>query len=108
MKRNVPIVAFALMFGVFWSCLDAGAARTYSSFSSVGPVQTAQDPVSPRLAALRKDLEAGNRAALEQFWQEVTTQGTPLVEPIQGDERNLFVSFLWRRQERNRKQLCVS
>src|SRR5262249_50445069 len=51
---------------------------------------------SPRLAALRKELAAGDQAALDQFWQEVERRGTPLTEPIAGDEKNLLVTFLWR------------
>ena len=54
---------------------------------------------SPRLASLRKDVQAGNLSALESFWQETTRQGTPLVEPIKGDERNVLVTFLWRSKE---------
>lgn len=54
---------------------------------------------SPRLAALQKELEAGKSAALENFWQEVTKQGAPLVESIKGDEKNALVTFLWRSKE---------
>jgi enterochelin esterase-like enzyme len=68
-----------------------------SSYSEQGTIQTA--PVSPRLAALSKDLGARNGSALESFWQEVTRQGTPLIETIKGDERNVLVTFLWRSQE---------
>jgi len=42
--------------------------------------------VSPRLAGLRKDVEAGNHSALERFWQDITKQGALLVERIHGDE----------------------
>lgn len=55
--------------------------------------------VSPRLASLRKDVEAGNHSALEGFWHEITKQGAPLVERIEGDERNVLVTFFWRSKE---------
>src|SRR5262249_30568175 len=42
------------------------------------------------------ELAAGDKAALDQFWQEVERRGTPLTEPIAGDEKNLLVTFLWR------------
>ena len=52
--------------------------------------------ISPRLSFLRKELEAGNIAALEDFWQEIVTQGTPLFEPIGDNTANMLVTFLWR------------
>jgi hypothetical protein len=42
---------------------------------------------SPRIVALERELEAGNSAALDAFWQEVAEKGTPLFEPIEGDEQ---------------------
>lgn len=105
MKRTATITAFALLFDAFWWCLAAGAASTDSSFSPTGPAQTAQEPISPRLAALRKALENGDRPALEKFWQEATAQGAPIIEPIQGDDGNLLVTFLWRAKEETRNVL---
>jgi enterochelin esterase-like enzyme len=101
MKRIAMIAAFALLF-VICSGLSTGAARTESSFSSTGSVQTAQEPVSSRIGALRKAIESGDRPALEQFWQEVNAQGAPIIEPIQGDDENLFVTFLWRAKQETR------
>jgi enterochelin esterase-like enzyme len=51
---------------------------------------------SPRLNALRTELGKGNRNALDDFWREMATRGTPLVEPLEGDKENLLVTFLWR------------
>src|SRR6185437_9677379 len=67
---------------------------TKYSYAGQGTIQPT--PVSPRLVALSKDLGAGNGSALESFWQEVTRQGTPLVETIKGDQENVLVTFLWR------------
>jgi enterochelin esterase-like enzyme len=50
---------------------------------------------SPRVAALRKQIESGNREAVEQFWQEVSRGGAPLIEPIPVDPRDAFVTFVW-------------
>lgn len=50
---------------------------------------------SPRLGALRRRLRAGDRAALDAFWQEVRAHGTPLVEPLRDDDRHALVTFLW-------------
>src|SRR5215210_5911776 len=53
-------------------------------------------PESPRILELKRALGAGRAEALEEFWREVARGGAPLVEPIQGDDRNLLVTFLRR------------
>lgn len=50
---------------------------------------------SPRLIALVRQVKAGNRAAVRQFWEEVQGK-TPLVEPVPGDDQLGRVTFLWR------------
>ena len=52
--------------------------------------------VSPRLLTLQRELEAGEPNLLDMFWQEVAMQGAPLVEPIEEEERHVWVTFLWR------------
>ena len=39
---------------------------------------------SPRVAALRQAIEAGDQSALDAFWRAIAAQGGPLVEPIDG------------------------
>jgi enterochelin esterase-like enzyme len=55
--------------------------------------------ISPRIARLRRDLRDSLPGALEDFWQEVTATGTPLVEPCDGGTS--LVTFLWRGQARS-------
>lgn len=63
---------------------------------------------SPRLVQLRDARHVGaGPAALARFWQDVTSQGTPLVEPIPGDDRHLLVTFLWRGNEATRGVLIL-
>ncbi|MBL8189027.1 MAG: DUF3327 domain-containing protein [Acidobacteria bacterium] len=50
---------------------------------------------SPRIAALAKELKSGNNAALPAFWEEVKGKA-PLVEPVAGDAKNFWVTYLWR------------
>ena len=52
--------------------------------------------VSPRIAALARQLGAGDRAALARFWQEAAATGTPLVEPVPDEAGQFLVTFLWR------------
>jgi len=52
--------------------------------------------ISNRIAALKRRWEAGNRAALDEFWQQAARAGTPLIEPAAGSPRNVVVTFVWR------------
>ncbi|GEM_PF-276328 len=52
-------------------------------------------PKSARLASLEKDWMAGNKSSLDVFWSDVAGH-TPLIEKIDGDPENFFVTFLWR------------
>jgi enterochelin esterase family protein len=60
----------------------------------------ASEPIqSSRLAALQQQIEDEGQGALAAFWHEVAAQGTPLIEPIAGDQRQMLVTFLWRAAE---------
>jgi enterochelin esterase family protein len=50
---------------------------------------------SPRLATLAKELRGGNPSALQEFWQEMAGKA-PLVEPVSGDARSSWVTYMWR------------
>ncbi len=41
-------------------------------------------------------MKSGDAAALDDFWREVKQRGTPLVEPIPGDDKHVLVTFRWR------------
>ena len=57
------------------------------------------DLVSPRIDALKQELESGNLKALDTFWQKITQEGTPLIEPLPNDEEHALVTILWRANE---------
>jgi len=97
-KRVFSILAFLLLTSVIWIRSDSTLAG--------GVVQDAELS-SPRLSGLKKEIQGGNRQALEQFWQAVTTQGAPLVEPIIGDDRHVLLTFLWRAKEETRNVLVA-
>ena len=92
LEVRVKRFAFALVLSLIWGLSDS---RLVSAFF--------QDTnSSPRLSALKKEIEGGNPAALEAFWQEVKKRGTPIVETIGGDDRNALVTFLWRAKDETR------
>ena len=63
--------------------------------------------ISPRILDLRRQIESGNRTALDAFWQEMTTKGTPLIESIDSDDQYVLVTFLWRAKEPIRNVVLV-
>lgn len=73
-----------------------------------GPVWArAEDLASPRLRALREEIAAGGPAALERFWRRLAEEGTPLVEPVEGDANERLVTFVWRGGDETRNVLVV-
>ena len=69
-----------IMLGIgFFTLVSSGRAQPSK--------EPKKEPTSPRIVSLEEKLEAGDTAALDAFWQEVQKQGTPLIEPIHGDER---------------------
>lgn len=54
--------------------------------------------VSPQITSLEQALASGNTTTLDTFWQKVIELGTPLIEPIEGDDEHHLVTFLWRDQ----------
>jgi len=62
-------------------------------------MSTSEPAASPRLQILRQALEREPSSALLAFWDEISEQGTPLVEPLLGDETHSLVTFLWRDDE---------
>jgi len=57
---------------------------------------------SPRLAALMGELNGGNKAALDEFWKAMQGNG-PLIEPVNGDEKSRWITFLWRGDSNTRR-----
>lgn len=52
--------------------------------------------LSARIARVAGAVEAGDRQALDELWNEVSTSGAPLMEPVEGDDSQTLVTFLWR------------
>jgi len=51
---------------------------------------------SPRIAALQSAVESGQKGSAAAFWEEVKRQGTPLIERLPDDPKNMLVTFLWK------------
>ena len=67
----------------------------------------AEDLASPRLNALRNEIATGGPAALERFWRRLAAEGTPLVDPVEGEPNERLVTFVWRGGDETRNVLVV-
>ena len=52
--------------------------------------------ISPRIAALKQDIESGDLHAADAFWQEASRTGTPWIEPAKDNPNEVIVTFVWR------------
>lgn len=70
---------------------------------------TGQEVVeSPRILALQAALTAGQTAALDEFWAEVATHGTPLIEALDNDPAHCIATFIWRDDGKTSEVLLVA
>ncbi|MGN9810961.1 enterochelin esterase [Micromonospora sp. BQ11] len=49
-----------------------------------------------RIVQLKEAVAAGDDGALDTFWKTVSADGSPLMEPIEGDDTRTLVTFVWR------------
>lgn len=71
-------------------------------------METESPLISPKLETLRQEVAAGNAAALDAFWREVKQQGTPLIEPIAGNDKHSLVTFIWQAKNENQSVAVVN
>ncbi len=64
-------------------------------------------PQSPRLARLQANVSAGDPTAVEQFWTEMKSNQTPLVEKLSNDNESSLVTFLWRGDADTRNVIVI-
>jgi hypothetical protein len=72
----------------FGRTVQAGAPAT----SSEWPIRAIQ--ISPRIAAVKLRVQAGDRHALDEFWQEAARTGTPLFEPGRDGAHEVIATFV--------------
>ncbi len=63
--------------------------------------------ISPRILELRRRVEAGDTAAIETFWHQLTREGTPLLEPLEGDREHVLLTLVWRAEAPVRNVVVV-
>jgi enterochelin esterase family protein len=51
---------------------------------------------SPRIKSVRAAVKNGRLGSVADFWEKVKKEGSPLIEPLEGDDKRDLVTFLWR------------
>ena len=91
---------FTLMVALALSlCIVANTALSRGGYVHARELQSKPELPdsldSPRLAALAREVKAGNHGAVQQFWEDVKGK-IPLVETIPENDQLRLVTFLWR------------
>jgi enterochelin esterase family protein len=94
--RIAAVAAFVVaLIGVIWAVVPRSSA--------VGEFTEPEEGFdSPRLAALAKELKAGDQASLDRFWEELRGKA-PLLEPVADDPSASWVTFVWRGDGQTRR-----
>ncbi len=54
---------------------------------------------SKKIIELEEKIQYGNNEALQEFWDMLEEQGTPIIEKIEGDQENDLVTFIYKADE---------
>ncbi len=101
--RGIMVCQLILIFAITTLSLASAAAQPAVASNAKDSAMAAEEKFdSPRLASLAKEIKAGNRAALDAFWQELKDKA-PLVEPVAGNDKHLWVSYIWRGDDQARR-----
>lgn len=79
--------------------------KTYSYFvANIGYkgmlyMENNQKIISPRIQKLDEKLKIDKYKAVEEFWDEVRENGSPIIEKIEGDDKNYLVTVVWKECE---------
>ena len=63
---------------------------------------------SPRIEALKKQIESGGPNAASKFWGEMKDRGTPLIEKIPNDPNHVLLTFLYRAESPTRSVVLLA
>jgi enterochelin esterase-like enzyme len=64
--------------------------------TAVASQRSGASPESPLIAALQRNVAAGRMEAVEEFWKAVESQGSPLIETLPGNGREVLATFVWK------------
>ena len=73
-----------------------------SLISIITQAQDAAKALSPQLEGVQNRVLAGDNTAVDAFWNQVTREGAPLIEPDVAGSDLLLVTFVYRGTETTR------
>ncbi|MGY0022390.1 enterochelin esterase [Streptomyces sp. YJ-C3] len=79
-----------------------------AALSDHRPIRVTGPRVAHLLECLTGADDAGRARLAEEFWQDVTALGTPLVEELDGEPDHRAVTFLWRGHRATRQVLLLA
>ena len=94
--RRKTAVRVLLPLAIFFS-ISVFPARSHSA----KPASNARYE-SPRINTLAANLAKGDLNALALFWREIDGKA-PLIEPVENDSRDCWVTFVWRGNNKTQK-----
>jgi enterochelin esterase family protein len=90
-----PLCAFHEFIALLANLANTGGGSLFVMFALLLAIAV-DSTTSPTIRALLGDLGRGDTAAVAQFWWNVKSRGTPLVETVDGDPRVRLVTFVYR------------
>jgi len=63
--------------------------------------------ISPTISKLINDINNGNESAIDEFWQKIKKDGTPIIETIKNDEKHKLVTFIVRAEKDTRNIVII-
>jgi enterochelin esterase-like enzyme len=97
----------ACLYAATAAILGAQDAHSAGRCGNARPFRAPLAVNSPRVSALRKQIDEGNRSAVESFWAVLAQTGTPLIEPPPGDACYSLVTFVWKGEPGTRNVAIV-
>lgn len=92
MKKLKPLLGIMVFLLMFCSILSITVFASSRSKDTVP-----EGKVSSKIISDLKDkIEKGDSKALDEFWSDINKKGTPLIEKIDGDDKNNIVTFIYR------------
>lgn len=64
--------------------------------------------LSPRLIKLQNDIQSNGQKAIDEFWKELDENGTPIIESIEDDPKNVLSTFIAKDEDDIEKLVLIT
>lgn len=105
-KRNARI--FFMQHIIYLAVLSCFFISQAFAVENIAITMHREGRICPLIAQLEQQLKTGNQGSLEKFWEEVGLRTTPLIDPIQGNDSEMLVTFVWRAKKDHKNVVVAS